>query len=56
MKIYIIIMKKSYINDTFLQESINTFKTIKKEKIPTIESPKIKIRSLFPIVNGRRIK
>ena len=44
------------INDTFLQESINTFKTIKKEKIPTIESPKIKIRSLFPIVNGRRIK
>ena len=44
------------IDDIFLQDNINTFKTIKKEDIPNIESPNIKIRILHPLVNGRRIK
>ena len=32
------------------------FENIKKEDIPNIELPKVKIRKLNPIVNGTRVK
>lgn len=43
-------------NDEELQMLIEKFKTIKKEDIPNIELPKVKVRSLNPLVNGKRIK
>lgn len=43
-------------NDDELQKLIEKFKTIKKEDIPNIELPKVKVRSLNPLVNGKRIK
>lgn len=43
-------------NDEKLQRLIEKFKNIKKEDIPNIELPKVKVRSLNPLVNGKRIK
>lgn len=43
-------------NDEELQRLIKKFKTIRKEDIPNIELPKVKVRSLNPLVNGKRIK
>jgi len=42
-------------NDIELKTLINEFKNIKKENIPFIELPYIKIRDLKPLVNGVRI-
>ena len=41
--------------DKELMEYLHIFQTIKKEEIPNIESPQIKIRNLQPIVAGKRI-
>ena len=46
----------SNIDDVFLQDCINEFRTIRKDQIPNIEMPKIKIRNLHPLVNGRRVQ
>ena len=43
-------------NNQELTNYLNEFKYIKKEAIPDIDFPKIKIRNLYPLVDGRRIK
>ena len=43
-------------NDEQLRRLIFKFENIKKSDIPTLELPKIKMRKLNPIVNGKRIK
>ena len=43
-------------NDSELNSLIYTFKNIKKDEIPDIEYPKIKVRKLNPIVKGVRVK
>ena len=45
-----------YQNDVELNKYLKIFKTIKKEEIPSIDTPKIKARELYPIVDGKRIK
>ena len=45
-----------YQNDVELNKYLDIFKTIKKEEIPSIDTPKIKVRELYPIVDGKRIK
>lgn len=42
-------------NDKDLLEILNEFKTVKINEIPSINIPKIKIRSLKPLVNGVRM-
>jgi len=42
-------------NNRELLELINTFESIKKEDIPSTKIEKVKVRSLYPLVNGRRI-
>ena len=44
------------IQDTTLKELIYEFENIRLNDIPEIEMPKVKVRSLNPIVNGNRIK
>ena len=43
------------INDEEIKSLIFKFQNIKKEQIPNIELPKVKIRRLNPVVDGRRI-
>ena len=43
-------------NDKSIDYLITKFKTIKQEEIPKLELPKVKIRNLNPLVNGKRIK
>ena len=43
-------------NDKELNLLIWQFENIKKEEIPNIKLPKVKIRDLKPIVNGTRIE
>ena len=43
-------------NNQELTNYLNEFKHIKKEAIPDMDFPKIKIRNLYPLVDGRRIK
>lgn len=43
-------------NNQELLELINIFETIKKEDIPSTQIEKVKVRSLYPLVNGKRIK
>lgn len=43
-------------NNQELLELINIFETIKKEDIPSTRIEKVKVRSLYPLVNGKRIK
>ena len=45
-----------YQNDVELNKYLDIFKKIKKEEIPSIDTPKIKVRELYPIVDGKRIK
>lgn len=42
-------------NDTIILELLNEFKNIKKENIPNIELPNVKVRKLNAIVNGKRL-
>jgi len=42
--------------DVELNRYIKRFETIKREDVPDIELPKVKIRNLNPLVNGMRIK
>lgn len=42
-------------NDSFLNEYLNIFKTIKKENIPNVDAPDIKTRKISPLVLGKRI-
>ena len=42
--------------DIELKYLINKFTTIKKEDIPFIDLPKVKVRTLNPLVNNRRLK
>lgn len=42
-------------NDEELKSLISKFENVKKEEIPDIELPKVKIRKLNPIVSGTRI-
>lgn len=42
--------------DIKLQELINEFENKKIQDIPELEMPKVKIRDLNPLVNGKRIK
>ena len=44
------------INDMELNELFLKFKNIKRSEIPNIKYPKIKVRKLNPIVNGKRLK
>ena len=44
------------INDKALIDNIHIFETIKKDTIPDIIAPKIKVRNIYPIVSGKRIK
>ena len=44
------------INDKELINEVNVFETIKKDAIPDIKAPKIKVRNIYPIVSGIRIK
>ena len=44
------------INDEDFKTLLYKFKNIKKEDIPDKEFPKIKVRELNPIINGKRIK
>lgn len=43
-------------SDDELKQLINQFETQKKEDIPNIELPKVKIRDLNPLVIGKRLK
>lgn len=51
-----LITKLKTINDSKLKEDLYKFQNIKKEDIPVIDLPNVKIRDLSPIVNGKRIK
>lgn len=51
-----LINKLKTINDSKLKEDLYKFQNIKKEDIPVIDLPNVKIRDLSPIVNGKRIK
>ena len=42
-------------NDVDLIRFINEFENVKKDEIPEIKLPKVKIRSLNPLVNGKRM-
>ncbi len=42
--------------DKELKYLINKFTTIKKEAIPSIDLPKVKVRTLNPLVNNQRLK
>jgi len=43
-------------NNQELQELLNIFENIKKEDIPSTQIEKVKVRTLHPLVNGKRIK
>ncbi len=42
--------------DEYLKNDLNTFYMAKKEDVPNMKMPKVKIRDLNPLVNGKRIK
>lgn len=46
--------KLQNIDDEQLKEFINIFLYIRKEEIPYIELPKIKVRKINPLINGKR--
>ena len=48
-------MKKKK-KDSKLQGLINEFENKKIQDIPELEMPKVKVRDLNPLVNGKRIK
>ena len=50
----IYILKK--VNDEKLVKYFNIFENITKDEIPNIDLPKVKIRDLNPLVQGKRIK
>lgn len=43
-------------NNNEMINLLHTFQTIQKEDIPEIKLDKVKVRALYPIVNGKRIK
>lgn len=51
-----IINKLKNTENSYLNNKMNLFETIKLEEIPEINLPNVKIRDLNPLVNGKRMK
>ena len=41
--------------DPVIEDLMRTFRTIEKENIPQISLPNVKVRSIKPLLNGKRV-